>query len=287
MSHFLRVKDKKLKYNFLIFNLKMNRFNDLPSELRRRILEEIDDVETISRASQVSKEWRMHLQKSKLQKQLDKYFFFYYIWYDDINAPPFPPSWEYNWGNISRFIFPISTEEQYTILKKFGTTKNSQVVAIAKHSDLLHTMVEMNGPYAAITYLPKVLRREPRFGNTEELVARVKTVSKASNKGAFLGKGGGASKTIYQYLQHCINITDTYGLVFAHAVAVKVKFSSQKEMERLLKDEHIILSDDSKMFFIKPRNYTALEKKFGPIKNTTFRVAKSLIIPRWAREIKP
>lgn len=282
-------------------------FKDLPPEIRRKIVEEIEDYET---ASQVSKEWRYNVKTSKkiMQRELDKFFFFYIIWYTDIDeqeeVAPFPWFWDIR---TIKFVFPIVTLKQFTVLKRLGKTKNSQVAAVEKNPSLMENLRENDGNHhCSYFYSNKLTRKEKReepsreikLGSTEDLVARIRNfkVDKASET-KYLGKGGLASKAIYSYLKGTIDSFnmdfDVRGGWVEPDLSQSVKFSSSDEMRKLLRGEHKILCDGPQTFFIKPHNYGILKEIMNSMKmildedDTTYNsLSKSLIIPRWGTELK-
>lgn len=266
--------------------------NSLPSELKRRIIEETGEYKT---TVNVSKEWRHMVNTSKklMQRELDEYCFFFYIWYDYDAYEKAPHPFPYHWRDSHRypieFVFPIATEEQFHVLKRFGNSKHSQVAAVAKNGALKSWNAYIFPSKLSYDWKQIELEQERdkdmiAVGNTETLVARIKTCNIACNRGAYLSK----KNPIYQYLQEAINGIEYNGHFNCNNFE-KVKFSSLKEMEKLLRGEHKLYNDDLDLYFVKPRYYNILEKFSTSIvyKGKQFPpFSKSLIIPRWGVELK-
>lgn len=282
--------------------------NSLPPELKRRIAEETGEYKT---TANVSKEWRdiVNTSKKLMQSELDKYFFFFYIWYDyDVfkkPAHPFPSYWREKRYPV-KFVFPIATEEQFIVLKKLGNSKNSQVAAIAKNGDLKKWfsdafifMPSLSDEMKLIEhdiYKLNLWQRQVKFpmGDTESLIERIKT-NQACKRRVCLS----AKDPIYQYLRKIMHGIDSLFFfgpsseAFKHFFGVfdvfkiKVKFSYIFDMEKLLRDEHKVLRDGSDLYFVKPRHYNILEEFSIKYRVNHFPpVLTSLIIPRWGTELK-
>lgn len=262
-------------------------FNELPLELKLQIIEQAEDYRT---ASMVSKEWR-YITKTKkiMQSELDKYVFFYIIWYTSREQAVNPcPNWSWHNKKYHRiaFVFPIASEEQFTILKKFGETKNSQVAAVERPY-----LRELRRGHWFFLNNKRVI--DSKVGNTETLVERIqdfKVKVKKNSKRKYLN----SESPIYQYLREkIINANSGIMLPFNYVDPVwkgKVKFMSLKLMKKLLQGEHAVVYNGD-TFCCKPRDVQSfvafVHENYA--RNDIIRrsLSKSLIRPRWAYELKP
>lgn len=182
--------------------------------------------------------------KEDMQRELDKYFFFYAVWFDDTVPEEEYPLF-YNWDvHLTMFIFPISTERQLEVLKKNGT-KNSQVGAFEKTTnfkDLFWNDFSNDGGHYACYW-----------HSTKATEALVKALKERKTGKIFL------RKKVFSFIR---DLTGREILNLGSSPAPH--FSSQKTMQKLLQTEHKVLRGFSyeRLFMVKPKNYGAMENFF-------------------------
>lgn len=197
----------------------------------------------------------------EMQKELDNYFFFYVVWYDEIEGncdycPDFP-HYELldNLGVRFRyfFIFPIATEDQLSFFLE-NETKWSQVGALEKRTDnilLLFMSDDMDEDHYRSFFMDA--DAEDNRGNTHSLMKKMK--NKQDLKQA-----------IRQYIRDISTYDPDYGLelqVQANPLNTDrtIVFSDTDLMEKLLKEEHLVFLSltGSEIYFLSQQNYHILE----------------------------
>lgn len=246
----------------------MGTFDRLPLELKLKVLEYVNDYETLT---QVSKEWKKIVKCSKrmLQKELDNYFFFFVVW--DVQPP-----------RKTVFYFPIVTEEQFLLLKQFETS-NSQVAAIEKNKDLSSLL--FYSPFGNILFYAQL---------TETLIRKITEASLSQPRWGWEDRIGEGTNAVFKY---CQEIWDRQSWDYeSHWVAWSwfknqpgPKFTTKESMLELLRGEHKILRPLGKYNYkiIMPQNYDKLKELLATTRKKNQEawphggVAKSLFEPRW------
>lgn len=224
----------------------MNRccFDLLPPEIKLNIIERGDPVS----ASRVSKEWRALVRNSKklMQTELDKYFFFFIFWVVSPETtgiehpiPGFVPAVE---GTRDFFVFPISTEEQFYVLKSAETAR-SQVAALERNSRGVQKLLFLTSRRCFHHFFYDL--------DTEALTLRIKE---------------SGEKVIPQYIREICRVngnrlrTKGTHLFFPPTP----QFSNKRTMASLLQREHkaILNFSQTKIYYILPKDYDTLETTF-------------------------
>lgn len=206
----------------------MKYFDDLPVEIKEQIIFNAD-YEPIMR---VSEEWRKIIYNSKrlLQQELDKFSFFFIVWYFKSKRPKTKDA-----ERSRLFVFPISTEEEFRFLSQYETDR-SQVGALEKSKDLT-SLFQGRG----MTYFYK---HKGAIGNTKHLIRSIQD----------LGRKG-----VFNYIQNLRNFPHRpYGDYLRDPKRIEgPRFTNKQHMMNLLKGEHYVTDvlNDSRHFYIHPRNY--------------------------------
>lgn len=260
-------------------------FDSLPPEVKEQILAYTDEYDNVSR---VSKEWRSHVKTSKkiMQRELDRYFFFYAVWYDrNMNRSDIPFPYPHS-AILIMLIFPIVTEQQFNFLLKHQA-KNAQVGALEKSETLPKLFWDDSGDHYLCRYFTDKLSEKQKtmqaelalevpkaaIGNTETLIERL-----AGEK-----RSRGVRKAIFRYLQNLIQVQNRWDFYFHDEddeeqptqpnLTKGPTFSSATttEMRKLLQGEHKVLRDFqwSSLYLVKPANYDRLERFFEEMKENS------------------
>lgn len=266
-----------------------NTFNRLPPD---------DDYTTLT---QVSEEL-IGCSKNILQKELDKYFFFFAVW-DEHDK----------WKNLNIvFYFPIVTEEQFLFFKQYETT-NSQVAAIEKN-EFLPTLLFPTPHCCIFNFLFFALctqvRQQARnehipVGDTESLIERIKEAEARQSRWGWEDRVGQGTDAVFKY---CREIWNFLRVIQPHESDVEAieqkgfyltktsstwfkeqsgpKFSTKRDMLKLLSGEHKIIRSVNNYFYriVKPQDYDKLDEILARIDKKQWPhggVAKCLFACRW------
>lgn len=245
----------------------MATFDSLPLELKERILAETGDYKTLAK---VSKEWRHHVRTSRkiMQRELDKYFFFFAIWLNRKKSDP-------EQGDPIMFVFPIVTEEQFFLLRKHGETKFSQVGAVEKNADIPKLLFRED--WVVFFRNTRPARRNLTLGSTETLIERLK--EGGLRRRAIFAYATALRADIRDQLSNLIIVGKHLKMVsdLPKLLESKLRFSDKEEMLKVLKGEHKIFPLEKGLLVIKQRNYDKLEQ-FSDWRN----FSNSLFLPRWS-----
>lgn len=239
----------------------MTTFQQLPLELQEKIFLLSDpDYEAVSR---VSKKWRRFIKTSKsvMQRELDKYFFFFIVWYEwpwpSFNPPP-------------RFVFPITNEEWFTFLWEHAQTGNSQVIAFERTKnykdlfwdDFLTEKSEDNGPSwypANLTEEQKELEKKKgiSLGATETLVERLKECRREEIRATLHNFICSIPRSERRWFHKEPDFKD-------RGLTRGPKFSNKDLMLKLLRNEHKVFRDFQalSLVFLKQENYELADSFF-------------------------
>lgn len=296
----------------------MATFDSLPLELKEKILLYIHDSDMVA-VSRVSKEWRQYARfKRILQKELDKYYFLFIVWYFSPEERgvqhPVPDIADALRGGMDLFVFPITNENDLVFLLQHGVTNRSQVAALQKGKDWGIVLENsMNDPHD-VNYFPnewsnaqkkeknrKAERRLKRpLGDTQTLIKRIKKFGK-----------DGVRKYIAEISLPLVEEDCPYFAPYGTIGRKEFeeikgpRFSDKKRMLNLLRGEHKVMvgylyEHQWDVYYILPKNYVKigrLRKKYinkikdeeckGWVELSYRSLTKSLFIPRWGFQQQP